>query len=266
MGAGLLQEGSLKGIKVLVTRPLHQAQALCALIEQNGGTAERFPTLEILPPQNIDPVLEVISRLGDFDTAIFTSTNAVSETCHFIKCDHLPAYLKIAAVGRQTAKALEASGLHVDILPTTDFNSEGLLQTAHLQNVRGNRIVIFCGEGGREILTDKLTGRGAEVTRAEVYRRGQPENDAVPLIKQFNNDSIDIITVTSQQALTNLVAMVGDDGKKALMDIQLAVVSERIGRHATQLGFTRPPVVSETPGDEALVTAIRHWHAVHSPA
>ena len=37
---------------VLVTRPAHQADALCALIEKQGWNAIRFPTLDIVAVDN----------------------------------------------------------------------------------------------------------------------------------------------------------------------------------------------------------------------
>jgi len=41
--------GRLTGIGVLVTRPAHQAEHLCQLIEAEGGAAVRYPALEIKP-------------------------------------------------------------------------------------------------------------------------------------------------------------------------------------------------------------------------
>jgi hypothetical protein len=58
---------------VLVTRPAHQAGSLCALIERRGAIALRLPTVEIAPPQNLPALKAVLSRLDQFDIAVFVS-------------------------------------------------------------------------------------------------------------------------------------------------------------------------------------------------
>ena len=73
-------EGSrcLNGLRVLVTRPEHQAESLCRLIEQHGGVAIRCPTLVIAEPRDWTPALAILDRLADYNLAIFTSANAVT--------------------------------------------------------------------------------------------------------------------------------------------------------------------------------------------
>ncbi|HET7688239.1 MAG TPA: hypothetical protein VFK46_06350, partial [Candidatus Macondimonas sp.] len=39
----------LAGLRILVTRPAHQAEGLCQRIAAAGGTPVRLPTLEIVP-------------------------------------------------------------------------------------------------------------------------------------------------------------------------------------------------------------------------
>ncbi|MEA3242729.1 MAG: uroporphyrinogen-III synthase, partial [Pseudomonadota bacterium] len=56
----------LQGVGVLVTRPAHQADSLCELIRQQGGTAIRFPVLEIRPPADPQNLMQAIVRLEDF--------------------------------------------------------------------------------------------------------------------------------------------------------------------------------------------------------
>ena len=51
-------------MNVLVTRPQHQAESLCQLLEQNGLSAIRFPTLEIVAvkSKNIKQQIESIEQ------------------------------------------------------------------------------------------------------------------------------------------------------------------------------------------------------------
>ena len=61
---------ALAGLRVLVTRPAHQAEELCALIERAGGIPVRFPTIEIAPPRNVEKLTSLLARLEEFDNAI----------------------------------------------------------------------------------------------------------------------------------------------------------------------------------------------------
>ena len=68
---------ALSGRTVVVTRPLAQCAALVAAIEREGGTALRFPLLEISPLPDCAALEAIAQRLDDFDFACFVSPNAV---------------------------------------------------------------------------------------------------------------------------------------------------------------------------------------------
>ena len=60
----------LNGAGVLVTRPAHQADRLCQMIEEKGGQARRFPTLEILPLADLSDLDKVLAELAEFHIAM----------------------------------------------------------------------------------------------------------------------------------------------------------------------------------------------------
>ena len=262
----MAEPDSLSGLRVVVTRPAHQAQALCERIEAAGGTALRFPVLEIHDPSDKDALLAVVRRLAGFDIAIFISPNAVERALAVINAHigGLPNNVKIAAVGRASAKALSKYGVHTDLFPKQRFNSEALLELPQLQQVEGKKIVIFRGEGGRELLAETLSARGAEIEYAECYRRAKPATDIGPLLHHWARDEVDIIVITSAEGLENLFDMVGALGRKWLIRTPLLVVSERIGPYARQLGFELESIVADNASDDAIMAALgRWWHAQH---
>ena len=57
--------GDLHSLGVLVTRPAHQADSLCRLIERYGGVAIRCPALLISEPQDWTPALAIFDRLAE---------------------------------------------------------------------------------------------------------------------------------------------------------------------------------------------------------
>lgn len=251
---------SLAGVRVLVTRPRDQAENLAHLIEERGGEAIRFPVIEIAEPLDTRALFAVIDRLKDFALAIFISPNAVNHAMKLILArGRLPLGLRVACVGRGSARELKRFGVDKAIVPPDRFDSEALLELPELQQVAGKRIVIFRGEGGRELLGDTLRARGAEIVYAECYRRLRPDTDSTPLLRRWERGEIDIISVTSIDGLRNLFDMVGKTGQPWLIRTPVVVVSERMAQVCRELGFATEPRVAATAGDEAILEAIQTW-------
>jgi uroporphyrinogen-III synthase len=247
-------------VRVLVTRPRDQAENLARLIEARGGEAIRFPVIKIAEPQDPRTLLTVIDRLKDFALAIFISPNAVNRAMRLIVArGGLPSGLRVACVGRGSTRELKHSGVDKVIVPPDRFDSEALLELPELQQVAGKRIVIFRGDGGRELLGDTLRERGAEIEYAECYRRLRPSTDTTPLLRRWARGEIDIVSVTSVDGLRNLFDMVGKDGQPWLIRTPIVVVSERMAQVCRELGFTTEPRVAATAGDEAILEAIQAW-------
>lgn len=240
---------SLINTKILVTRPIHQAQHLCQLIQAQGGLAMQLPAIAIVAFDN-NPALEACrAQLDDLDMLIFISANAVDTALPFLMAKNsLPPQLTIAAVGEKTARSLVHWGLS-PIYSPAPFNSEALLALPQLQAVKGKKITIFRGEEGRELLAQTLHQRGATVNYVDVYRRIQP-----PTPDWVAHLQVDIITVTSVQILHNLFKMLAD--KPWLKYTPFAVMSERVQREAKHLGIQAPISVAPSASDEGIMTAI----------
>ena len=247
---------SLHGARILVTRPAHQAQNLCRLIEEHQGIAVRFPTIEIEALTENSSATISLDKLSNQSLIIFTSANAVNFALAAIggKIRQFAA-TPIAAIGKATAQALEAAGIDVEIVPESGFDSEALLAMPPLKEVNGKNILIVRGQGGREELAKTLSARGAKVDYLEVYKRVMPECDNSTVCRLLETNKLDVIVSTSGESLENLLIMAGLDFKKRLLVIPLVVVSGRIRLLAEKLGFMRI-VVAEDPSDAAILSAI----------
>jgi len=249
-----MTEKPLTGLKILVTRPRDQAVLLAQRIELAGGTPLLFPLLEIAPVQDAKALHEQISRLSQFNLAVFISPNAVKYGMEAIRAEGtLPPLLKIATVGQGSAKALHESGITNVIVPTESFDSEGLLNLPELRNIDGWRILIFRGDGGRELLGDTLRERGATVEYATCYRRSKPQWEAGALL----DAAPDVITVTSSEALAYLWQILGNGRKGSLSGIPLFVPHKRIAELARQQGWQQ--VLLAEAGDDGLLSALIAW-------
>ncbi len=243
---------TLTGVTVVVTRPAHQAGPLCQLIEAQGGKAISFPSLEIESFNQPQPLLR---RLEQFDMAIFISANAVEYAVPYLPTS-LPAQLILAAVGKRTATLLQQHSARPILTPTTGSDSEALLSLPPLQRIRGQRILIVRGEGGRELLAERLIERGAKVEYAEVYRRVRPDGDLGTLM---NHGQINLMTATSNESLQNLYTMATTPQRQWLLQLPLVVIGQRGAELARTLGFKYPAIAAAETSDHGLLQAMIDW-------
>jgi uroporphyrinogen-III synthase len=245
----------LAGKGIVVTRPAHQAQALTRLISGAGGKPLPFPVIEIRDIEDPAPVLALIDRLHEFNVAIFVSPNAAEKGLALVKARRAwPQKLKAAAVGSGGVKALQRHGVTDVIAPQGRYDSEALLELPAFSLVYGKRFVVFRGAGGRELISETLTERGALVEYAECYRRVRPDNDVAPLLRAWERNELDAIAVTSSEGLHNLLDMIGARGRELALRTPVFVPHPRIAETASGLGVRK--VIVTGPGDDGLLTGL----------
>jgi len=253
-----VSDAPLAGLGILVTRPAHQSEHLAHLISQAGGNPILFPALEIVDVADLQPLNNLIDRLDQFDLAIFISPNAVNKAMNLIRARRtLPVKMQIAAIGKGSAKVLAQYGVKNVITPNQRFDSEALLELPELQTVAGKRVVIFSGDGGRELLGDQLSQRGAQLEYAECYRRQKPQADNGKLLYLWARNELQAITVTSSEVLHNLFDLVGKLGQQWLKKTPVFVPHQRTAEAARQMGLQL--VFVTEAGDEAMVAGIVAW-------
>lgn len=244
----------LSGRRIVVTRPSGQAETLLALIRQAGGEPLEIPALEIRDVRDLAPFNSVIERLDSLDMAIFVSRNAVRKAFALMGARTWPAQLRVAAVGNGSREELGAHGITDVIAPSGQADSEALLALQEFAAVAGKRIAIFRGEGGRTLLGDTLTARGALVEQAPCYRRARPAQSAAQLAAAWERGRVDAVTVTSGDGLANLLEMLGVDGPRRLAATTLFVAHPRVAVEAVRRGLKRPVVAG--PGDAQMAAAL----------
>ncbi|NIR29790.1 MAG: uroporphyrinogen-III synthase [Gammaproteobacteria bacterium] len=265
-GGARVGRGPLQGLRVVVTRPAHQADTLAATLEAAGAQVIRFPALDIAEALDPRPALALVDRLETFDIVVFTSPNAVARGTALVRSRRSwPPAPRIAAVGSGTARALAELGLHAHIVPDGSYGSEGLLAQPALQHgdVEGRAVLIIRGEGGRDLIARTLSERGARVESAIVYRRVRPALDPERLLAPARRGEVDALIVTSGEALRNLFDMMDPAGRAWLRETPLVVVSERAAALAREMGVRSKPIVAARASDEALVEAVARVRSAH---
>lgn len=252
---------SLAGVRVILTRPKQQCDALIAMLEQRGADARCLPVIEIQTPEDASPAIVALDDPGRFDMLVFTSANAVrgalSLKPDLAESAGLP---EVATVGHATRRALEQAGISVAITPAEEFSSEGLLRHPRLEAsaLRGKRVLIVKGSGGRGLLADALKAAGAEVTAVDVYRRSRPQAGLLDLLGEALT-RFDLIVFTSGTAIEHMLDVASRAEMRQILDMPMVVSSGRIARIACKRGARRPPLVADGPDDQALVRAVESW-------
>lgn len=247
----------LAGRRIVVTRPAAQADALCDAIRAAGGEAVSFPVLAIAAVEDDASLRAVLDRLDDFDLAFFVSPNAVEYGLAAVRARRAwPPHLAVATVGKGSERALARAGFEHVIAPASGFDSEAVLALPEFAEaaVRGRRILIFRGDGGRDLLAEVLRARGAEVVHAGCYRRYRPALDPALLLAPAARGELDALLFTSSEGVRNLAAMVGEGGLKALGAVAVFASHPRIAEQARAAGFAT--VIETEPGDDGLLRAL----------
>lgn len=242
----------LTGLTVLVTRPGPQCDALCAQIERCGGVATALPAI-VIEPLAAAPIVDV-------DLAVFISVNAVEHGARLVQKG---PRTRIAAVGRATAAALAAANLPADIVPDSGFDSEALLAHPELAHATFTRAAIVRGEGGRELLRERLIARGVAVEVHEVYRRARPEVDPARLAQiesEWVDPGVDVVTVASVQTLQHLLDILSERGRALLRSAVLVVPSRRVMEAAREAGLRGELLLAAGADDASTIGALAQWH------
>lgn len=261
VGGASVTELPLAGRGIVVTRPRHQAEGLLAGIAAAGGRPLLFPLLEIAPAADTAPLAAAARSLATYRFAAFVSPNAVAYALPaLLAAGPWPAGLIPLAVGQSTVRVLAEAGIGGTVAPVDRFDSEALLALPELapEWVRGTRVAIFRGDGGRELLADTLRARGATVDCIPCYRRLPPAGSVNDLLAAWRSGRLDAIMVSSSEGLRYLVDLLDAVGRAYLRATPIFVPHARIAESARALGF--PRVVLTGPADAGLLAGLSAYN------
>ncbi|MCB1962420.1 MAG: uroporphyrinogen-III synthase [Rhodocyclaceae bacterium] len=248
---------ALKGRCIVITRPASQAASLSEAIAARGGQPECIPVMTIEAVPVSTGFAALIDALDQFDLAFFVSPNAVNHGLAAVRARRdWPAQLRVATVGKGSERALQANGFSEVIAPSAGFDSESVLALPAFARaaVAGKRIIIFRGNGGRDLLGDTLVQRGASVSYAACYARRVPDAGAERLLAVAHRAHA--LVLTSSEGVGNLVSMLGSR-IDILLAIPVIVSHSRIGARARAAGFQT--VIETGAGDAGLIEGLEHF-------
>jgi uroporphyrinogen-III synthase len=248
---------TLQGLRLWVTRPSQQAAALCALLGAAGADVLALPLLEIAPAADPAALQAAITDLTQFDLAIFVSPSALDAV--FAQLSEWPKPLPLAVVGPGSARRASELGVEQIICPQSQFDSEGLLLEPALQNLQNKKIVLFRGNGGRELLPEILQERGAKLTIVSAYQRQAPRFDQAHLQNELAA-GCDGIVISSSEAAQHLFRLAGDGVLQALQSRLYFVPHPRIAETLIALGAKQVELTKA--GDQGILRGLQQYFSL----
>ena len=123
----------------------------------------------------------------------------------------------------------------------------------------GGRVLILRGEGGRELLAERLREQGASVDYLELYRRFLPVYEKGALMQRIQLERLNGLVVSSGQGFEHLRQMAGDSWPM-LGCLPLFVPSPRVAELARSAG-AQHVVDCRGASAAALLAALREHPA-----
>ncbi len=245
----------IEGKSIVVTRPAIQARQLVDSINRLGGVALALPLIEIQSIELAAAEKQKIIDLDQYDAIIVVSPNAARIGLQWIdQCwPQLPAHIHWYTVGAATASALSESEITAEV-PDQGFDSEALLALPGLQQITGQRILILKGTGGRTLLREQLSARGANVEMLDLYQRNTVQYRSDQVLQILGTNLPDHILITSAQILDHMHRTL-EPCYGNLMSVNLVTASERISDRARKLGFVGVKTATGA-SDEAMLSAL----------
>src|SRR2546422_101318 len=195
----------LFGRRIVVTRPRAQASGFVELLEKQGAEVILFPTIETVPLESYERLDIALNDLSSYHWLIFTSVNGVKYFFARLRTRQQDirslANVNIAAIGPETARAVEAFHLRVDAIPE-EYRAEALVPV--LGDVRDQRILLPRAAVARERLPQDLQALGAHVDEIPVYQTTRPQNGKMAELRALlKAGKIDLVTFTSSSTVRN---------------------------------------------------------------
>lgn len=242
----------LRNVTVVITRPAGTAGPMSRRVRKLGGIPVSVPGLSLRATEDASAVDADLRRALEGDVLVFTSPAAVR-----FAADVLPLATRavVIAVGRGTARALRTANVPDARFPEASQNSEGVLGLPELSDIQGRRVALIGAPGGRGVLREQLTARGARLSEIHVYHRVAPRLDRRhidPLLKLTRRSAV---LLSSAEALDHLHRALIAPAWRRLVQAVAVVSSERLRDIATAVGFERVVVAASAMPSDLLAAA-----------
>ena len=247
---------------MVVTRAADQQGEARRLLETQGAQVLDLPALAIGPPDDWGPLDDALSELADFHWLVVSSANgvqAVEQRLQRLGRSLLlrPANLRIAAVGRKTARALEELGATADFVPPS-FVADSLIDHFPVSGWGLKMLLPRVQSGGRTLLADAFGEAGVRVVEVAAYESCCPAAMPEPTATALDEGRVDAIAFssgkTAQHTAKLLEQRFGAGWAERLEGVKVVSIGPQTSRSCRQC-FSRVDAEADPHDLEGLAEA-----------
>jgi uroporphyrinogen III methyltransferase/synthase len=253
----------LFGKRVLVTRARSQASRLVKLLEDLGAEVLEYPSIEIVPVRDPQPLDDALENIAKYDWMMFTSSNAVRGISARMKAIGIDSralsHLKFGVNGPSTARALAEIGFNADAIPT-EYLASAMVELLQNEGIIPENVLFPRSEIGRETLAIGLRDLGSNVDEVVAYSTETPDDTGELALKAYET-GIDFTTFTSSSTVRNLVDLLG--GSPDLINTSKTVIIGPITAETAKELNVNIDIQAEEQSIAGIVEAIKN-HVVNS--
>lgn len=233
----------LRGRRIAVTRAELQLGEARSLFAAAGATVVDVPALVVTPPDDWGPLDEALGELESFHWIVFSSANGVEALQQRLgrlggSLGHRPKGLRIAAVGRRTARLLEELGAPPDFVPPA-FVADSLIAHFPVSGWGLQLLLPRVQSGGRTLLAEAFTASGARVVEVPAYETRCPDGLPSAALQAFAQNQLDAITFSSGKTVSHTCQLLqrsfGQDWRQHLERPRLVSIGPQTSRRAVEL-------------------------------
>ncbi|MEJ2598894.1 MAG: uroporphyrinogen-III synthase [Anaerolineales bacterium] len=201
----------LTGKRIVVTRPLAQADGFAKQLQALGASTIAFPVIEIGQVEDTTSLDRALAKLSCYEWMVMTSVNGVEKVWERLDQlgleDGFPESVHIAAIGPKTAEALRAHGINPDFVPE-EYVAEAIVPG--MGDLRDQWVLLPRADIARPALAQTILECGGIAHEIAAYRTLPNRPDARAI--QSLMAGVDLLTFTSSSTVRNFDRIVRDAG------------------------------------------------------
>ncbi|MDA8102240.1 MAG: uroporphyrinogen-III C-methyltransferase [Nitrospiraceae bacterium] len=239
----------LGGLRVVITREEEAEGWLARSLRELGASVLVAPTVTIEPPADGgEELASALARIEEIDWLVFTSGPAVDAVVAHIGDIRRLHPVRIASVGRATARRLSNLHLFADLVP-------GLSSADALVNefpFGSGRVLHPQGQLAKPTIVEGLASKGWDVQTVEAYRTVP----AAPTTSGYDLAAADVVLFTSSSTVENFVSIYGHAAMPPHHGSMGRLTSDAMARHGVHVDFE-----ADHHDLNSLVGALLRWQA-----
>jgi uroporphyrinogen-III synthase len=245
---------SLVGKNIVVTQSEPSNTNLLQQLQFCQAQTISLPT-SVVTPKKLSPFsLQIASQATCW---VFQSSNA-ARAC-FPALSDLAFDKTIVAIGPSTEQTLQDLGVHVDLVPETQYDSKGISNLAYFHEQSGRNVVLFSGKQSFATLEKDLRGLGHLCKKVPTHHYNITPLTALQDTLTHLPEKIDAITSHSLTNLQHLTQLMLLQTSNWLRHTTLLVVSPKMAEYAEQKKLARTILLAENPTGDAITRALNEW-------